>query len=111
MSWPPPIRITAPLVALIFGLVATWFDYRLNLDLDVARHLVEVRDRADANGRRLARLSERLLAGGQREALQLDVQSMAGLPTLEIAAVVDENCRVIVDSTGTLAGQLASATQ
>src|SRR3712207_4793861 len=61
MHFPPPIRLTAPLLALFFGLVATWFDYRLNLDLDLARHLAEVRERVDANGRRLARLSEKLV--------------------------------------------------
>ena len=84
MRFPPPIRITAPLLALVFGLVVTWFDYRLNLDLDFARHLAEVRESADANGHRLARLSERLFAMGQREALLADVQAMADLPTLEI---------------------------
>jgi hypothetical protein len=30
-----------------FGLVVTWFDYRLNLDLDLDRHLVEMRDPRD----------------------------------------------------------------
>lgn len=108
MSFPPPVRVAAPLLALVFGLVATWFDYRLNLDLDLARHLSEVRERADANGRLLARLSERLIGTGQREALLADVQLMAELPGLEIAAVVDETGKIVVDSTGTLAGQPAS---
>jgi len=57
VRFPPPIRITAPLVALIFGLLATFFDYRLNLALDLARHLNEVRERADSNGLRLAKVS------------------------------------------------------
>lgn len=111
MRFPPPIRITAPLLALVFGLVATWFDYRLNLDLDLARHLGEVRASAEANGHRLARLSERLLAAAQREALSADVEAMADFPLLEIAAVIDENGRVIADSTGTLLGQSAAATR
>ena len=109
MRFPPPIRFTAPLIALVFGLVATWFDYRLNLDLDLARHLGELRERADANGLRLARLSERLLAAAQREALQTDVEAMAELPQLEIAAVVDESGRVLADSTGSTGGQASAA--
>ena len=108
MRFPPPVRFTAPLVALAFGLVATWFDYRLNLDLDQDRHLEEVRESADANGRRLGRLSERLLASGQQEALQADVEAMSDLPGLEIAAVVDQAGRIIVDSTGSLRGHPAS---
>ena len=110
MRFPPPIRITAPLLALVFGLVATWFYYRLNLDLDLSRHLGEVREVADSNGHRLARLSERLLAANQREALQADVEAMADLPLLENAAVVDENGSIIAESTGTLRGQPAVGT-
>ncbi len=108
MHFPPPIRFAAPLLALFFGLVATWFDHQLNLDLDLARHLAEVRKSVDANGRRLARLSEKLLAAEQREALQADVEAMAELPQVEMAAVVDESGRVVADSTGTLRGQPAA---
>ena len=111
MHFPPPIRFAAPLLALFFGLVATWFDYRLNLDLDLARHLGEVRGRADADGRRLARLSEKLLAVGHREALQADVEAMAELPQLESAAVVDDSGRIVADSTGRLRGQPAATAQ
>ena len=75
MRLPPPVRYTAPLIALAFGLVATWFDYRLNLALDLARHLEEIRNRADSNGSRLARASARLLAVGDREGLQARVES------------------------------------
>jgi signal transduction histidine kinase len=105
MRMPPPIRITAPLVALVFGLLATWYDYRLNLDLDLARHRSELRERVDANGRRLARLSERLFPVAQREALQIDVEAMAELPQLEMAAVVDESGRIVADSTAALRGK------
>ena len=107
----PPIRITAPLLAFAFGLAATWFDYRLNLDLDQARHLGEVRGSAEANGRRLARLSERLLAAGQRDALQADVEATAELPQLEMAGVIDEDGRLVAESTGSLAGILAVKTR
>ena len=111
MRSPPPIRFTAPLIALIFGLVATWFDYRLNLDLDLARHLGELRERADANGLRLARLSERLLATAQHEALQTDAETMAELPQLEIAAVVDDGGRIIADSARSPRGQASAVTR
>ena len=110
MRFPPPIRIVAPLLALVFGLTVTWFDYRLNLDLDLARHLDEMRELTDANGDRLARLSEKLLATEQREALQADVEAMGALPQLEIAGVVDDNGRVLADSTGRLYGQQARGT-
>lgn len=110
MRFPPPIRITAPLLALIFGLLATWFDYQLNLDLDRARHLSEVRERVDSNGRRLAVVSERLLASGAHELLQTDVESIPDMPEIEIVGVVDENGRIVADSTGTLRGQHATAT-
>jgi signal transduction histidine kinase len=111
MRFPPSIRITAPLLALAFGLSATWFDYRLNLDLDHARHLDEVRQSADAGGRRLARLAERLMASGERDALQADVEAMVELPQLEIAAVMDESGRLVAESTGGLRGQPATATR
>ncbi len=110
MRFPPPIRITAPLLALAVGLAATFFEYRLNLDLDLARHLAEVRQSADSNGRRLARLSEEFLPATQ-PALQADLEGMTELPQFEIAGVVDENRRVLADSTGTLHGRLATATR
>lgn len=109
MPFPPPFRVMAPLLALVFGLVATWLNYRLNLDLDLARHLAEMRASADANGQRLAVLSERLLATGQLGSLAVDLEAMASLPHFEIAAVVDESGRVIEDSTGALKGQPAAS--
>ncbi len=111
MGFPPPIRITAPLLALAVGLLATFFEYRLNLDLDLDRHLAEVRQSADSNGRRLARMSEAFLPKTQPDALQADLEGMTELPQFEIAGVVDENGRILVDSTGTLHGKLATATR
>lgn len=107
----PPIRIIAPLLAFAFGLAATWFDYRLNLDLDQARHLGDVRESAEADGRRLARLSERLLAGGQLEALQTDVEATVDLPQLDVAGVMDENGRLVAANMGNLRGKPASETR
>ncbi len=110
MRWPPPIRITAPVVALIFGLVTTWFDYRLNLDLDLARHLREIRKRADSSGGRLAIESGPLLIAGDRSGLQAVVDEIPDEPQIQIVGVVDESGRIVADSTGTLRGQLAVET-
>jgi signal transduction histidine kinase len=107
----PAIRIIAPLLALVFGLSATWFDYRLNLDLDIARHLGELHERAESSGRRLARMSERLLATGQHETLQVGLETADDSPQLEFAGVVDEKGRLVADSTRTLTGQLAGTTR
>src|SRR4051812_34479633 len=102
MRFPPPVRFTAPLVALFFGLGATWLDYRLNLDLDRARHLDEMRERTDSNGSRLARAGEQLLAAGDRDALQSLVEMIPDVPDVEIVGVVDERGEIIADSTGRL---------
>jgi signal transduction histidine kinase len=104
MHFPLPLRITAPLLALVFGLAVTWFDYRLNLDLDLSRHLGEVRGRAELNGLRLARNCERLLAAKSEAELRTQVEAMADLPGLEDAAVVDTDGRIIADTTGALVG-------
>lgn len=110
MRLPPPIRITAPVVALVFGLVATWFDYRLNLDLDLARHLSEMRERADSSGNRLAHESGPLLVSGDQGALQTVVEEIPDVPEIEIVGVVDESGLIVADSTGTLRGQRAVGT-
>jgi signal transduction histidine kinase len=110
MRLPPPLRITAPFVALIFGLVTTWFDYRLNLDLDLARHLREIRERAESSGSRLARESGPLLVSGDRTALQAVVEAIPDVPQIQIVGVVDESGRIMADSTGALRGQSAVGT-
>ena len=110
MRLPPPIRITAPLVALIFGLVTTWFDYRLNLDLDLARHLRDIRERADSSGSRLARESGPLLVAGDRSGLEAVVKAIPDVPQIQIVGVVDESGQILADSTGALGGQPAMST-
>ncbi len=110
VRFPPPIRIAAPLLALVFGLLATFFDYRLNLDLDLARHLAEVRQRADSSGQRLAEVSRQLLASDERDALQSEVEAVPDVPEEEAVGIVDGERRIIVDSTGTLRGRLAADT-
>src|SRR5947207_14163856 len=110
MRSPPPIRITAPFVALVFGLVTTWFDYRLNLDLDLARHLRDIRERADSSGSRLARVSGPLLVSGDRSGLQAVVEAIPDVPQIQIVGVVDESGRILADSTGALHGHPAVST-
>jgi len=110
MRFPPPIRITAPLLALVFGLGATWLDYRLNLESDLARPLRVMRTRADLNGRHLARLSEELLATSQRDALEEDLKTRVDSSQLKIAGVVDQSGRIVADSTGKLRGQPVAST-
>ncbi|MEO8438645.1 MAG: sensor histidine kinase [Spartobacteria bacterium] len=110
MRFPPPIRITAPLLALVFGLLATFFDYRLNLNLDLARHLNEVRARADSKSRHLADISERLLASGDRDVLQSEVEAIPDLPEEELVGVMDDRGRLIAESSHSLRGRLAAET-
>lgn len=105
VRFPPPIRVTAPLLALAFGLLATFLDYRLNLALDLSRHLKEVRARADSRGRRLAEVSHRLVASGELDLLQAQVEAIPDLPEEELVGVVDEEGKVLADSLGTLRGK------
>jgi signal transduction histidine kinase len=110
VRFPPPVRITAPLVALVFGLAATFFHYRLNLALDLDRYLDEVRARQESSGERLARASERLLASGELNLLRGEVEAMPDLPQEEFVAVVDHDGRIIADSTGANRGKPLAAT-
>jgi signal transduction histidine kinase len=110
MRLPPSIRITAPLIALVFGLVATWFDYRLNLDLDLGRHLGEIHERADSSGTRLAHEVGPLLTLRDRTALQAVVEAVPDVPETQIVALVDENGKILADSSGELVGQPVSVT-
>jgi len=110
MRLPPPIRLIAPAVALIFGLAATWFEYRLDLDLDLTRHLDEIRERMESNGRRLARASGPMLVSGDRTALQGVVEAVPDLPQIQIVGIVDETGRIMADSTGALRGQPVAGT-
>ncbi len=98
------------MLALVFGLLATVFDYRLNLNLDLQRHLNDVRERADSSGQRLADVTGRLLASGDRNALQSVVEAIPDVPDEEVIALVDDAGHIIADSTGGLHGRLAADT-
>lgn len=104
MRFPPPVRYYAPLLVLAFGLATTWLDYELNLANDLARNLKEVEAQADATGERLARRSARQIERGELVQLADDVAVWARQPGLKMAAVVDENDRVIDHSDKQWAG-------
>jgi signal transduction histidine kinase len=105
VRFPPAVRIAAPLVALVFGLAATFFHYRLNLALGLRRHVDEVRARQQTSGARLAAASEQLLASGELSVLQAEVEAMPDLPQEEFVAVVDADGRVIADGAAAYRGR------
>jgi signal transduction histidine kinase len=109
MRFPPPIRLTAPLVALLCGLAATILDYRLNLDLDLARNVEELNARTDSTGRRLAKLSEKL-PENSADVLQTDVEVTEELPSLDNVGVLDDRGIILAGSPKTLCGKQVAST-
>lgn len=108
---PPPVRLTAPLLVLVFGLLATWFNYWLALDANLARDLAEVRTRAANAAASLAATSGPLMEHGLRSVMQLDLSNMMDdVPELVVAGVVDPESKVIADSTGKWAGVTVNET-
>jgi signal transduction histidine kinase len=105
MRFPPPARYYAPLLVLVFGLMATWLDYELNLANDRARNLADVTDQTKATGARLAKLAERRFAHGDGALLADDLAAWTDEPWLKLAAVVDENGVVVADSAGQWTGR------
>jgi len=110
VRFPPPVRITAPLVALVFGLAATFFHHRLNLALDLDRYLDEVRARQESSGARLARVSEQLLAAGELNLLAAEIEAIPDLPQEEFVAVIDANGHIIADSAAAYRGNPVAET-
>lgn len=98
LLFPPPVRLAAPLLVLVFGLTATWFDYWLALDMNLGRDLAEVRGRAEGVARRLAVISEGLLARNDMKALRLNLSTMMDVPELVLAGVIDEQGHLLADS-------------
>lgn len=102
--FPPPVRLTAPLLVLVFGLLATWLNYWLALDANLARDLSEVRTRAASVAARLAVASEPLLSRGMVSVVQLDLNTMVDVPEMVVAGVVDGRSVVLADSSRRWAG-------
>jgi signal transduction histidine kinase len=111
-GWPgwPPARFAAPLLVLVFGMTAVWFDYWLALDVNLARNLAETRYRAEMVTERLAVTSEALLSRGQMDVVRLNLETLFDVPDLVIAAVVDDRGIILADSSGTLQGRPANKT-
>lgn len=108
--FPPPARWAAPLLVLVFGLMATWFDYWLALDVNLGRDLAEVRGRAEGVARRLAVIGDGLLKRGDMKALRLNLTTMMDVPELLLAGVMDEHGRILADSEGAWSGVMAEST-
>lgn len=108
--FPPPARLAAPLLVLVFGLVTTWVNYRWNLANDLARGQAELRAAADATGARLVRLGGQLRSAGGIEALQADLRASVEAPSLALAAFVDANGWVLAGSSSELSGHEARQT-
>ena len=108
--FPPPSRIAAPLLVLVFGLATTWLNYHWNQADDLSRGQAELRATADATGARLARLGEQLRSAGGIAALQADLRASVEAPNLALAAFVDANGWVLAGSSSDLSGHEARQT-
>lgn len=99
-----PMRLTAPLLVLVFGVMATWLNYTLTLDANLARDLSSVRQRAGGVAARLAAMSEHLLADNLQRVVKLELTSMFDVPELVSAGIVDSRGIILADSSGRWAG-------
>lgn len=106
----PPFRYLLPALLLVFGLAASWMDYRLNLKSDRKRNFEEVSAQADITAKRLALLCSKALAKGDRAALRDELTSWSDEPWLTIAALVDDKGTILADSADRWTGQLAKHT-
>lgn len=113
-SWnaifPPPARLAAPLLVLVFGLAILILNYRWNLADDLARGSASLRTEATATGQRLARLGGNLSSPGGIAALQADLAVSVEAPDLALAAFVDSVGSILVSSSTELSGREARLT-
>ncbi|WP_075088740.1 hypothetical protein [Verrucomicrobium spinosum] len=84
--------------------MATWLNYTLTLDANLARDLSSVRQRAGGVAARLAAMSEHLLADNLQRVVQLELTSMFDVPELVSAGIVDSRGIILADSSGRWAG-------
>jgi len=108
--FPPPARLAAPLLVLVFGLAILFLNYRWNLADDLARGSATLRADATATGQRLARLGGNLNSPGGIAALQADLAVSVEAPDLALAAFVDSVGSVLVSSSSELSGREARLT-
>lgn len=100
--WPPPVRWAAPLLVLIFGLTATWYNYWLALQVDLSQRLETARTRAGGVTQRLAALAEIMMANDRPDLIRRSLVYQFDVYDLVMAAVVDDRGVVIADSSGRL---------
>ncbi len=108
--FPPPARLAAPLLVLVFGLAILFLNYRWNLADDLARGSASLRAEATATGQRLARLGGNLHTPGGIAALQADLAVSVAAPDLALAAFVDSDGSILVSSARELSGREARLT-
>ncbi|WP_395750760.1 histidine kinase [Prosthecobacter sp.] len=121
MNFPPPLRFLIPALLLLLGIVSTWLDYELDLANDLERDFKDVSTQAEATGVRLAALARHHLAQalgqgglkagqGELKALSDNLSDWKHEPWLSIAAVVDENGKVMACSSVEWEGKAAEET-
>lgn len=110
MKFPPPFRLLMPVLLLVFGLIASWLDYELNLANDLERNLGDVVAQAQATGNRLSALAAQHIERGEDEALRESLAAWLDEPWLRIAAVVDASGKVVASSDARWNGVSATAT-
>ena len=110
VTFPPPLRFLIPTLLLLLGLVAAWMDYELDLANDLERNFNDVTTQAEATGTRLTMLARQYLAQSEIKALNDSLSDWKHEPWLRMAAVVDENGRVLASSSNHWVGQSADET-
>lgn len=98
VTFPPPLRFLIPVLLLLLGLLAAWMDYELDLAHDLERNFNDVTTQAEATGKRLAQLSRQHLQVGEIKALRDILSDWKHEHWLRMAAVVDDQGRVLASS-------------
>ncbi len=110
VTFPPPLRFLIPALLLALGLVTTWLDYELDLANDLKRNFNDVTTQAEATGTRLTVLARQHLVLGEIKALSDSLSDWKHEPWLRMAAVVDEEGKVLASSSVQWEGRLADDT-
>lgn len=110
VTFPPPLRFLIPTLLLLLGLVSTLLDYELDLANDLERNFNDVTTQAEATGTRLTALARQHLERGEIKALSESLSDWKHELWLRLAAVVDEQGKVLASSSSQWEGQMADAT-
>ena len=110
VTFPPPLRFLIPALLLALGLVAAWLDYELDLANDLERIFTDVTTQAEATGTRLTKVTWQHLEKGEFKALNDSLSDWKHEPWLRMAAVVDDQGKVLASSSSQWVGRAAEAT-